>query len=99
MDFGTLRTGVKIAEQTINKGSAKLSNVARNKIINREKLIQAQTKIDMGLKRKTQSQKKVDGANSKKWRQQIISFVHLSQFDKQNSGILIMYISSCQISF
>lgn len=53
MDFGTLRTGVKIAEQTINKGSAKLSNVARNKIINREKLIQAQTKIDMGLKRKT----------------------------------------------
>lgn len=93
MDFGTLRTGVKIAEQTINKGSAKLSNVAQNKIINREKLIQAQTKIDMGLKRKTQSQKKVDGANSKKWRQQIINFVHLSQFDKQNSGTLIMYIS------
>ena len=53
MDFGTLRTGVKIAEQTINKGSAKLSNVAQNKIINREKLIQAQNKIDMSLKRKT----------------------------------------------
>lgn len=66
MDFGTLRTGVKIAEQTINKGSAKLSNVAQNKIINREKLIQAQNKIDMSLKRKTQSQKKVDDANSKK---------------------------------
>lgn len=66
MDFDTLRTGVKIAEQTINKGSAKLSNVAQNKIINREKLIQAQNKIDMSLKRKTQSQKKVDDANSKK---------------------------------
>ena len=66
MDFGTLRTGVKIAEQTINKGSAKLSNVAQNKIINRDKLIQAQNKIDMSLKRKTQSQKKVDDANSKK---------------------------------
>lgn len=66
MDFGTLRTGVKIAEQTINKGSAKLSNVAQNKIINREKLIQVQNKIDMSLKRKTQSQKKVDDANSKK---------------------------------
>ena len=66
MDIGRLRTGIGMVEQTMNKGSAKLHYVIQNKIIKREKLSQAQAKIDMGLKRKTESQKKIDDANNKK---------------------------------
>ena len=65
MDIGRLKIGIKTAEQT-NEGSAKQQSEIQSKFINMEKVIQAQTKTYMGLKRKTELQKTDDDANSKK---------------------------------
>ena len=53
-DRNIIRKGICIAESCIEEGNTELREVMKVKVINRERLISCQTKISMGVKKKTE---------------------------------------------
>ena len=49
-DRNIIRKGICIAESCIEEGNTELGEVMKAKVINRERLISCQTKINMGVK-------------------------------------------------
>ena len=56
----TLRSGIASAEQSIHSGNEEMSSLLRSENLSREKLAEAQGKIDMGLKRKADLSSQID---------------------------------------
>ena len=56
----TLRSGIASAEQSIQSGNEKMSSLLRSENLSREKLAEAQGKIDMDLKRKADLSSQID---------------------------------------
>ena len=56
----TLRSGIVSAEQSIQCGNEEMSSLIRSENLSREKLAQAQAKIEMGLKRKADLSLEID---------------------------------------
>ena len=56
----TLRSGIASAEQSIHSGNEEMSSLLCSENLSREKLAEAQGKIDMGLKRKADLSSQID---------------------------------------
>lgn len=65
-DISTLKAGIDAAEMSIVSGNVELSELIRDKHMSREKLAQAQTKIEMGLKRKSDLQAEINNITERK---------------------------------
>ena len=71
-DISSLNTGILIADKSVVEGNAELSNCLQSKSLNREKIQQAQSKIEMGVKRKLELVKAIEIVKAKKERLQEI---------------------------
>ena len=56
----TLRSGIASAEQSIHSGNEEMSSLLRSENLSREKLAEAQGKIDVGIKRKEDLSSQID---------------------------------------
>lgn len=69
-DIDALNTGISIADKSIVDGNAELSNCLQSKSLSRGKIQQAQSKIEMGVKRKAELLKVIEIVKAKKGRLQ-----------------------------
>ena len=53
-DKDVIKKGIEIAEKSIESGNAEMGTLIRSNVFKREKLIGAQCKIEMGVKRKAE---------------------------------------------
>ena len=49
-----LKKGIKVAETSVEEGNHEIGEAMKGKTMNREKIVLCQSKITMGLKRKTE---------------------------------------------
>lgn len=60
IEKNVLLQSVKVSDTCIKEGNMELETLTKRKVINRDKLIAAQSKISMGLKRKAELSKELE---------------------------------------